>query len=322
MRAFFVWMSIGFLWISHSYGIEDNELKGMLLDEFRPFEEIPFSKFDWIRQKQSVSDKQFHRVLTNLWAETEGRVSMQEQESDEKERARVILSFIISLLPRCGDIPVKDFLRDAVMSVKDTFVRWDIIHEYLPLADADEAREILLRFLVGEERLSGGDRLGIYSYAEGAHDGTDSLEKRAAILGVLAVAADREEEKVIFMKVDGILAKRNGLYRRSRERLAMLARHALEPPTTNLYTDRDLAAALKEVRGYRDLARIDTNLASVAAGEAGWTRLENTVPKKWTPVPPETPKRRLSAWIAGAVAAIAATTLGCLLWRGVRRKRR
>ena len=270
---------------------------------------------DWLKKNFGVDETGVRAVMMSIYRESSAALI---NERDEFKRS-VLEMRIRGVVNHISEVPndeVKAFLLGiARNNGEDGFLRAMAVRSYLRIAEAEEAREILLWFLVGEERLSGGDRLLIYTYAEGTHDGTDSLEKRAAILGVLAVAADREEEKIIFMKVDGILAKRNGLYRQSRERLAMLERHALEPPTTNLYTDRDLAAALKEVRGYRDLARIDTNLASVAAGEAGWTRLENTVPEKWTPAPPETPKRRLSAWIAGvaAVAAVVAA-VGGLLW--------
>ncbi len=56
----------------------------------------------------------------------------------------------------------------------------------------------------------------------------------------------REEGKIGFVEVDRILAMRSDTYRRSHERLAMLERHSLEPPTKNLYTDADLKAALAD----------------------------------------------------------------------------
>jgi len=40
----------------------------------------------------------------------------------------------------------------------------------------------------------------------------------------------------------------------------MLERHSREPPTANLYTDRDLKAALAEARRLRNHTNISTNL--------------------------------------------------------------
>ncbi len=91
------------------------------------------------------------------------------------------------------------------------------------------------------------------------------------------------------MKVDKILAERSATYRYSRERLAMLERHSLAPPTTNLYTDRDLKAALQECRKYKTHTNISTNLAALKTRNfnlplpAGATN-ELTDP---VPVPPE-----------------------------------
>ena len=174
-------------------------------------------------------------------------------------------------------VPVKGFLHETVFSLNDGSLRLEALHGYLLLANAEEMRDILTRFLVGEDRMGIMDRLSIYSFAEETHDETDDLEKRAAILGALAVAADREEEKIAFMKADRILSLRNGVYRRSRERLAMLERHALEPPTSNLYTDQDLAAALKTSRKIRDHSHVETNFEAIVSGLAAWTRLENAV---------------------------------------------
>lgn len=108
------------------------------------------------------------------------------------------------------------------------------------------------------------ERMSLYAYASMAYDDASS-EKKASILIALLAAAAMEEGKIMFMKVDTILAERSAAYRLSRERLAMLEHHSLEPPTTNLYTDRDLKAALAESRNYTQHTSVSTNLASLAA---------------------------------------------------------
>jgi hypothetical protein len=90
-----------------------------------------------------------------------------------------------------------------------------------------------------------------------------SGEKKAAIIVALLESVSREEGKIEFMKVDTILAERSAAYRLSRERLAMLEHHSMEPPTANLYTDRDLKAALAESRNYKQYTIVSTNLASL-----------------------------------------------------------
>jgi hypothetical protein len=133
---------------------------------------------------------------------------------------------------------------------------------YLQAADPEETKNALLRFLVEGDRMDSMARLGVYEYARMAYD-VASPEKKAAILAALITAANKEEGKIEFMKVDKILAERSATYRYSRERLAMLERHSLAPPTTNLYTDRDLKAALQECRKYKTHTNISTNLADL-----------------------------------------------------------
>ena len=155
----------------------------------------------------------------------------------------------------------------ATTKENDSWLRRAAILSYLRLADPGEAKNALLRFLVEEDRMDNMARLGLYSYARTVYDAA-SPEKQAAILAALIASANKEEGKIEFMKVDKILAERSAAYRYSRERLVMLERHSLEPPTTNLYTDRDLKAALEACRNYKAHTSVTTNLADLKSWDS------------------------------------------------------
>ena len=128
-------------------------------------------------------------------------------QSDEWRRNQGIAESVVWLLPKCGSIPVKDFLLERMSTEEpNVHIRRQAILAYLRVADAEEAKHILLRFLVGDGRMD-LERLSVYSFASMAYDESDSPEKKAAILAALAVAADKEDGKIRFMKVDGILRK-------------------------------------------------------------------------------------------------------------------
>jgi len=213
---------------------------------------------------KEVSDEQFHRVLMELYKEAESKWPTLTPNTEEWTKNKQDVIGVLACLSKCGDIPVKDFLLDYVASNEnDSQLRGVAMLSYLRVADAQETKDVLLRFLVDEDRINPMERLSLYSFARMAYDEASS-EKRAAILVALFTAAVKEEGKIEFMKVDKILAEKSVAYRHSIERLAMLERHSEEPPTTNLYTDRDLKTALAESRSYTQHTSVSTNLVSLA----------------------------------------------------------
>ena len=243
-------------------GIDDASLKERLVNcYFYQGQDSAWQEFDTFKKYYDVSDEQLHGVLMAIYRETEDNRLVLTPQSREWRRNQGIAESVVRWLPKCGNIPIKGFLLEHMTTKEaDVHLREQAILAYLRVADADEARNILLRFLVGGNR-SDLERLSIYSFAKIAYRESDSPEKKATILAALAVAADKEEGKIRFMEVDGILAERSPVYRQSNERLAMLERHSLEPPTTDLYTDRDLRAALEEARKYKQYTSVTTNLA-------------------------------------------------------------
>ena len=302
MKTYHALSAVFFLYgsVSVSAGIDDTGIKERLVDYCYADEGIPLEKIDDIKKNLAVTDEQFHRVLMEVYREAESKRSALTPKTEEWSYNQKIMACVIGWLPKCGNIPVKDFLLDcAVSKEKDSFIRNGAVLSYLRVADAEEAKEILLRFLVGENRAD-LERLSVYGFARMAYDESDSPEKKAAILAALAVAADKEEGKIRFMKVDGILAERSAAYRQSHERLAMLERHSQEPPTANLYTDRDLKAALEEPHKYKHHTSINTNFAAVMP--------RDVPPVAESPASPP-PRKRLAVPLAVGAGLLAAFAL-------------
>ena len=269
MRHSLPLVTIALFWSASVFaGMDDASLKERLVEYyFYAGHDSVWQEFDTFKKQNAVSDEQLHRVLMAVYRETGDNRPALTPQSDEWKRNQGIAESVVRWLPKCGNVPVKDFLLDHMTAKEaDGHIRQQAILAYLRVADAEEAKDVLLRFLVGEDRMD-LERLSVYGFARVVYDKADSPEKKAAILAALAVAAAKEDGKIRFMKVDGILAERSAAYRHSIERLTMLERHSEEPPTTNLYTDRDLKAALAEARTYRRQTSVNTNPAALAAGD-------------------------------------------------------
>ena len=239
-----------------SPGMDDAALKEWLTGGL--FELLIWKGFDI--KETGVTDEQFHRVLMELYSEAEEKRPQLTPKTDEWNENRLTVEGVLACLPMCGDIPVKDFLLDyAVSEEKDSATRRIAVSSYLRVADANEARDALARFLTGGG--GGVDKLSVYEHAREVYDKTpeEGVAKRRAILAALMVAAAHGEGKIGFVEVDRIIAMRSDAYRRSRERLALLEHHSLEPPTANLYTDADLGMALAEARKFRVHTSVNTN---------------------------------------------------------------
>lgn len=248
---------------SASAQMDDAKLKEWLSGNFTAPESMPWEERSAFKVSHTIPDEQLHRVLMEIYREASGRWDSLTPKTVEWNKNRRTIEGVLGWLPVCGDIPVKSFLMDyAIAKGNNSLNSSYAVLSYLRVADAEETKNALLCFLVEGDRMDSMERLGIYGHACTAYDAT-SPEKKAAILSALIAAAAKEEGKIEFMKVDTILAERSAAYRHSRERLAMLERHRLEPPTNNLYTDRDLKAGLEECRKYKTHTSISTNLAAL-----------------------------------------------------------
>jgi hypothetical protein len=236
-----------------------DKLKAELL-RFLPINgRFDFTEFPWFKKTFDVQDEVLRPVLLEIYKEA----SLKDltDPNNHVDRLRAMRS--LTGLGICADNDTKQLLLTLATETSDIRnIRMRSLAAYLQAADPEEAKDALLRFLVEGGRMGHMERLSVYEYAQMAFDSA-SPEKKAAILAALIAAANKEEGKIEFMKVDKILAERSAAYRRSRERLAMLERHSLEPPTNNLYTDRDLKAGLEECRKYKSYTSINTNLAVI-----------------------------------------------------------
>lgn len=199
--------------------MDDASLKERLVEYyFYAGHDSVWQEFDTFKKQNAVSDEQLHRVLMAVYRETGDNRPALTPQSDEWKRNQGIAESVVRWLPKCGNVPVKDFLLDHMTAKEaDGHIRQQAFLAYLRVADAEEAKDVLLRFLVGEDRMD-LERLSVYGFARVVYDKADSPEKKAAILAALAVAAAKEEGKIRFMKVDGILAERSAAYRHSIER--------------------------------------------------------------------------------------------------------
>ncbi len=256
---------------------EDENLKSMLRREFMVDHDVDVVTEDWsiwsegvrFKKDTNISDERFHAVLIDIYREAEATIQARNQESQDMQvlkNAERWMRGAVFWLGACEDVASKTFLLDLASDTsKNGSLRIIAIASYLRVADAEETKDVLLRFLTGDRR--GVDPLSVYEHAAETYDHTppEDEAKRRAIIAALMVAAAREEGKIGFVEVDRILAMRSDTYRRSRQRLAMLEHHSLEPPTKNLYTDADLKAALAESRNYRSHSSVNTNAAMLQA---------------------------------------------------------
>jgi len=265
--------------------MDDAKLKEYLSQNFIADESMPWEKRAEFKESRSITDEQLHRVLMEIYSQSSQERNSLVPKTRQWYDNRRTIEGVLGWLPVCGNIPVKSFLMDfAVTKENDYLNRRYAVLSYLRLADPEESKNILLRFLVEADRVDSMSRLSIYGFAKMAYD-TASPEKKASILAALLAAASREEGKIEFMKVDKILAEKSAAYRLSRERLAMLERHSLEPPTTNLYTDRDLKASLEECRKYKTHTSISTNLAALKTRNFNLPQPAGTTNELTDPVP-------------------------------------
>ena len=240
---------------------------------------------------------------------------------DERQQQRIQkdLCFTAAWLGVCADDQAKGLLLQISTNESDSpLTRVYAVASYLRAADPEESKNALLRFLVSDDRMDGMARLSLYSHAQALYEDA-SPDKKASILAALLASAQKEGGKIEFMKVDKILSERSPMYRQSQERLRLLEQHSREPPTTNLYTDRDLKAALDEARSYSGYTILGTNLAALALLDS--PQLHQIVPSPaiiQREMDKKIAKRRLSI-IGSILVAGLATATGFWVYRRKRK---
>ncbi|MEI7947743.1 MAG: hypothetical protein WCJ02_13665, partial [bacterium] len=134
---------------------------------------------------------------------------------------------------------------------------------YLQASNAEEAKNVLLRFLVEEERMDDYARSSIYVYAKTVWD-TASPEKKEAIFNALCVAASMESTQWVFEECDTRLIAMNASYKNSLQREAMLRRQ-LFIPFSKYYNELkiQMEKEVKRLEKVKNHSNISTNLAAL-----------------------------------------------------------
>jgi hypothetical protein len=215
---------------------------------------------------KEVTDEQFHRVLMDLYKEAASKWPMLTPSTEEWTKNKQIVIGVLACLPMCGEVPVQGFLLDYVASKeKENFTRTVALSSYLRVADAEEAKEVLLRFLVGEERMNSQARSSICEYARTAFMEADA-EKKAAILESLYAALSKEDNKWLFRGYDNLLCELSTQYADSHQRLAILKRLINSPSLCKAddYALPELQEKLKVLQKTHLYTNISTNIVSLA----------------------------------------------------------
>ena len=229
------------------------------------------------KRKFSVSDEAMQTALINIYRESAKKpwwgkefVRREDFRLDDNLNYmddRMRFFGLLSWLGACAEAEGKKLLMDIITDTTIvTRYRTSAIESYLSRADAQEVRDMLVRFLVGdmkqwsdEQRLRGV----IYFYACQIYDWPESgARKREAIVASLAVALAKEDDKEIFVYSDSDLARQNKGYAESSQRLAMLERMSQRPPPIR---EDLLNYALDSFKSRTTFTSVNTNLTELMA---------------------------------------------------------
>jgi hypothetical protein len=271
--------------------MDDQALKEYLSRNFTADESIPWEKRSEFKVSRGITDEQLHRVLMEIYSESSRERTSLEPKTRQWYDNRRTVEGVLGWLPVCGKIGVKDFLMDyAVSKENDSLNRRNAVLSYLRIADPEEAKNALLRFLVEGDRMDYMERLSIYEYARMIFQSA-AEQKRAAILNALYVAASGADLPPWEFRVcDEILEKISSSYAKSTERFELLKKHnAAFYPKMRERTKNEVKERLEKMYKLKTFTNINTNLVVLKSRDfnlplpVGATN-ELTAP---VPVPPE-----------------------------------
>lgn len=247
--------------------IDDATLSRYLTQNFVSDESMSWEKIDGFKERFAVTDDQLHRVLMDIYRDAEGKRLTLTPKTPEWNNNNRRIEGVLGWLPKCGDIPVKEFLMSyATMKENDSWLRRSAILSSLRIADAEEAKNVLLRFLVEGDRMDSQARSSICQHAWTAFMDA-SPEKKAAILESLYAALSHEDNKWLFRVYDDILCKISKEYANSHQRLAILKRLINTPSLCKVddYAMPELQEKLKALQKIHLSTNISTNLVALKA---------------------------------------------------------
>lgn len=243
-------------------GMDDARLKEWLYGNFIAPESMRWEEIDEFKQNFSVTDEQLYRILMGVYLDAEGKWATLTPKTTEWNNNNRTVEGVLGWLPKCGDIPVKDFLMDySTKEENESWLRRSAILSYLRKANAEEAKNALLRFLVEGDRMDYMERLSIYEYAKMVYGSADE-QKRAAILNTLYVAAAVSDLPPLEFRVcDEILVKLSSAYAQSCQRFALLNKfNSISYPENRKETKKILKERLESMQKFKVLTNVSTNL--------------------------------------------------------------
>ncbi|NLL84602.1 MAG: hypothetical protein GX230_10250, partial [Lentisphaerae bacterium] len=216
------------------------------------------------KNSANVSDERLHAALVNIYREavTELNVPTQHDgqtlaEAEQRRRS------IVFWLGTCSDDATKSFLLRLVAdTAQNSSTRIIAVASYLRAANAQEAKEVLVRLLISESRMDSQTRSSIISHAHMAYTEAGQ-EKKRAIIESLYVALASEDAKWLFRVYDNILSHLSQQYADSRQRRDILKRLINATPTclADELALPDLKARLDRLQKIKPTTDISTNLA-------------------------------------------------------------
>ena len=292
------------------------------------FELLLWRDFDI--KASGVTDEQFYRVLIELYREAEDKWPTLTPDTDAWRHNLLVVEGVLGCLPMCGEWADKTLLMDvAADTSKDSFLRTIAIGSYLHVADAKEARDILLRILVGDDRMDSQARSSILEHASTAYREAE-LHKKRAIIESLYVSLANEDAKWLFRVYDRILTHLSPQYASSEQRRDILKRLIQAKPTCKAdeYAMEGLQNMLRSLEKTTPHSSINTNLAVLQERDFSQPSSadENIALEMPRDTPfvvgsaQETPSRRAHKGLY-AVAVITGLLTVFVLWLGIRRKR-
>ena len=320
---------------------EDENLKSMLRREFMVDHDVDVVTEDWsiwsegvrFKKDTNISDERFHAVLIDIYREAEATIQARNQESQDMQvlkNAERWMRGAVFWLGACEDVASKTFLLDLASDTsKGGTLRVIAISSYLHVADAEEAKGALLRFLVSPDRMTSDmDRSGVYAVANTAWK-ESSPEKKLAICEALQVGLSHETTHWVFRSGDGWLCEMSPTYAKSKERLSLLERALAQPfPERRERTKRELESRLEAMRKLKVLSSINTNLSALKERDFSQPLPEEE--RIALEMPPDAPHAGGTAqeesaetrrkWLC-PLAAVAGLLAVFVLWFVLRRKR-
>jgi len=243
--------------------LDDDALKAHLQKRIRGENDVmyagwtPWDPAIWFRKETgNPSDERMHAALTAIYREAETR---------EGKEAHDLMTRVVLWLGVCSDNATKAFLLEvAADEAKGGFLRTTAISSYLRVADAEETKKVLLRFLAEGDRMDSQSRSTIiWSTLMVYQDAT--AEKKRAIVESLCAALAGEDHKWLFRVYDDVLCQISPHYTHSLQRRDILARLIKAPALCKAddYAMPELEEKLREIEKANLHTTINTNLSAL-----------------------------------------------------------